>query len=203
MLYAINYNKNKELAYFEIEDLREKIGIELFDEINKNAEKCILDLDIINFDEMCLLVNDILIKKGGFFLRIHEKKNKFRYNFHRTEEKNNTYKTLSSCIKTKFNGFTVAAPYLQNEIRKDLYPIDIVYKPIKQIDEVIECYFVTDIRYAYYGKVPNYKNQQITNRHMNVIIVKKFLKEKQFLIDTLKHVQENPESYIVLKFKIL
>ena len=74
---------------------------------------------------MSLIVNDILIK-NGLFLRIHEKKNKFRYIFHRTEEKNNTYKTLSSCIKTKFNGFIVAAPYLQNEIKKDLCPIDIV-----------------------------------------------------------------------------
>ena len=155
LLYAINYNKNNETTYFEIEDLREKIGSELFDEINKNSKKCVLDLDIVNFEEMCLVVNDILIQKGGLFLRIHEKKNKFRYIFHRTEEKNNTYKTLSSCIKTKFNGFTVAAPYLQNEIKKELYPIDIVYTPVKQPEEIIKCHFATDIRFAYYGRVPN------------------------------------------------
>ena len=39
LLYAINYNKNKETTYFEIEDLREKIGSECFDEINKNSKK--------------------------------------------------------------------------------------------------------------------------------------------------------------------
>ena len=77
LFYAINYSKNQETDYFKIKDLRNKIGAELFDEINKNSEKCILDLDIINFEEMCLLVNDILIQKSGLFLRIHEKKTNF------------------------------------------------------------------------------------------------------------------------------
>ena len=67
LFYGINYNKNKEITYFETEDLRNKIGKDLFDEINENAEKCILDLDIINFDEMSLIVNDILIKNGLFY----------------------------------------------------------------------------------------------------------------------------------------
>ena len=150
---------------------------------------------------MCLAVNDILIQKSGLFLRIHEKKNKFRYIFHRTEEKNNTYKTLSSCINTKFNGSNVAAPYLQKEIKRDLYPIDIVYKPVKSPDDIIECYFVTDIRFAYYGKIPNYKNQQITNRPYECYYCQKFFEKKQYLTDTLKHVLENQGLYTVLKFR--
>ena len=178
LLFAINYKKNKEVCYFETEDLRDKIGAELFDEINKNSEKCILDLDIVNFEEMCLVINDILIQKGGLFLRIHEKKSKFRYIFHRTEEKNNTYKILSSCIKTKFNGFAAAAPYLQNEIKRDLYPIDVVYTPVKCPEETIKCHFVTDIRFAYYGRVPNYKNQQITNRPYECYCCQKFFERK-------------------------
>ena len=69
LFYAINYHKNKETEYFKIKDLRNKIGVELFDEINKNSEKCVLDLDIMKFEEMCLAVNDILIQKSGTFFK--------------------------------------------------------------------------------------------------------------------------------------
>ena len=200
LFYAINYSKNQETEYFEIKDLRNKIGAELFDEINKNSEKCILDLDVIKFEQMCLVVNDILIQKSGLFLRVHEKKNKFRYIFHRTEEKNNTYKTLSSCINTKFNGFNVAAPYLQKEIKRDLYPIDIVYKPVKHPDEIIECYFATDIRFAYYGKIPNYKNQQITNRPYECYYCQKFFEKKAVFDRHIKTCSGKPG--VVYSFEI-
>ena len=157
-------------------------------------------MEILRFEEMCLVVNDILIQKSGLFFRIHEKKNKFRYSFHRTEEKNSTYKTLSSCIHTKFNGFNVAAPYLQKERKRDLYPIDIVYKPVKHAEEIIKCYFVTDIRFAYYGKVPNYLNKQITNRPYECYYCQKFFEKKNIFDRHVKFCSGKPG--VVYNFEI-
>ena len=202
LFYGINYHKNREIEYKKTQELRNKIGHELFDSLNKNAEICVLDLDILRFEEMCLVVNDILIQKSGLFLRIHEKKNKFRYLFHRTGEKNSTYKTLSSCIHTKFNGLNIAAPYLQKERKRDLYSIDIVYKPVKRAEEIIKCYFVTDIRFAYYRKVPNYLNKQITNRPYECYYCQKFFEKRIYSIDTSNFVLESREWYIILRFKI-
>ena len=119
LIYGTNYFKNKELnVEYTDEEITNKIGAELFDKIKFESEICILDLDKINFDNMCLTINDILIP-FGFFLRIYEKNSKFRYLLHRTEEKNETIKSISSCLRTNFNGFSVAVPYLENQKKEN------------------------------------------------------------------------------------
>ena len=121
LLYAINYQKNKEIVSYSSDELKEKIGPELFNALDSEVENCVLDLDKVNFDNMCLSINDIFIAQG-LFLRVYERKQKFHYLFHQTEEKNETIKTLSSCIQIKFNGFKVAAPYLENQKKKGSIP---------------------------------------------------------------------------------
>ena len=69
------------------------------------------------------------------FLRIYELKDKFRYLFHEQKQKKEVIRKISTCIKNKFNGFTMALSN-SHEIEKD---------------DVIECFFSTNIRFAYRG----------------------------------------------------
>ena len=81
-----------------------------------------------------------------------------------------------------------------------MYQIDIVYKPVKHPDEIIECYFVTDIRFAYYGKIPNYKNQQIANRPYECYYCQKFFERKAVFDRHIKTCSGKPG--VVYSFEI-
>ena len=199
LLFGINYQKNKDLDYRSVDELKEKIGLGLYEALNSEVERCILDLDKVNFDNMCLTINDIFIEKGSIFLRLYEKKQKFRHIFHKTEEKNKTTKTLSSCIQIKFNGFNVAAPYLEKMKKQDLFPIDIVYEPVKTPNEIIKCYFVTDIRFAYFGKIPK-DDKIITNRPYECYYCQKFFAVKRTFDRHIKFCSGKPG--IVYNFDI-
>ena len=152
LIYAINFSINKETEYFKDEVPKNKIGVDLYQKLELKKQMCVLNLDRADFDNMCFDINEILIE-SNLFLRVYERKGKFRYLFRRTSEKNETIKSISSCIRNKFNGFNVAAPYLENKIKRDLRPIDIIYEPVRNQNDVIKCYFSTDIKLAYRGRV--------------------------------------------------
>ena len=117
LIYAINFHFNKETEQFSDEEIKTKIGKKLLDKLKEQEENCILDLDRLNFENMCFDLNEILLE-FNLFWRAYERKDKFRYLFHQTEEKNNTIKTLSCCLHVKFNGFNVAAPTSKIHKRK-------------------------------------------------------------------------------------
>ena len=73
--------------------------------------------------------------------------------------KKRVLRTLSSCIKEKFNGFTFAHIKLAKKEKEDLVPINILYKPVEKQDEVINCYFTNDLKNVY--RALYYKSQQI------------------------------------------
>ena len=95
-------------------------------------------------------INDILIK-NNLFLRFYELKDKFRYLFHQNKEGRKVKKSVSACIKERFNGFNIVAPTLSKKEKKDLFPINIIYNPVRSRKEIVECVFSTDIRLAYRG----------------------------------------------------
>ena len=97
---------------------------------------------------MCFKVNDILISEK-MFLRVYEIKDNYRYLFHEDKESKKVLISLSSCIKENFNGFTFADLKLSRNQKTDLFPISILYTPVKKRDEVIKCYFTKDLRNAY------------------------------------------------------
>ena len=144
----------------------------------------------------CLTINDILIP-FGFVLRIYEKNSKFRYLFHRTEEKTETIKSISSCLRTKFNGFSVAAPYLENQKKRELYPIDIIYKPARTVNDVIQCFFSTDIRYV--GRIPQ-NGKQVQNRPFECYYCQKFFARKAVFDRHIKNCSGKPG--VVYNFNI-
>ena len=161
LIYAINFSINKETKKFEDEVLRDKIGDDFYQKLEQKKQICVLNLDRADFDNMCFDINEILAEHNSF-LRVYERKDKFRYLFHRTDEKNETIKSTSSCMRNKFNGFNVVAPYLENKIKKDLRPIDIIYEPVRNQNDVIKCYFSIDIKLAYRARAPK-KNKMVNN----------------------------------------
>ena len=60
-------------------------------------------------------------------------------------------KQLSSCLTEKFNGFTIIRSEYEKKIRPNFEPVDIIYKPTKDIMVEPLCYFSTDITLAYSG----------------------------------------------------
>ena len=109
-----------------------------------------LNLNKKDFDSMCFDLNEILIKEK-LFLRVYELKDKFRFLFHNNNQKKEVIRKVSACIKIKVNGLNIASSSLRKQQKKDLQPIDIIYKPVKSQDGVIECFFSTNVRSAYRG----------------------------------------------------
>ena len=148
LLHAIRYAKSNKSDLCLEEDIEKEIGVNLYSAINSIKDSCILDLNLKHFEEMCYNLNDILLKEN-MFLRIYEIKDKFRYLFHENKDSKNCLRSLSSCIKEKFNSFGWAELKLSAKEKTDLIPINILYKPVKKLDNFIKCYFVKDLKYAY------------------------------------------------------
>ena len=107
---------------------------------------------------MCFDLNEILVGQK-LFLRVYELKDKFRYLFHEDYKKKRVFRSLSSCINEKFNGFTFAHINLAKKEKDDLVPINIIYEHVKKQDQVIKCYFKKDLKNAY--RALYYKCQRI------------------------------------------
>ena len=48
---------------------------------------------------------------------------------------------LSSCVVEKFNGYNIICVEFNKKLRRKFRPIDIIYRPLKRPDEIINCYF--------------------------------------------------------------
>lgn len=68
-------------------------------------------------------------------------KDKFRYITENSAEKKNVIRELSACIHEKFNGFNIVRIEFDQKIRQNFSPIDILYKPVKKEDQIIDCFF--------------------------------------------------------------
>ena len=148
LLHAIRFLKNKKSDQCDEIEIEKEIGSDLYLKIAEKKDNCILDLNKTNFDEMCDVINKILIEEK-MFLRVYEIKDKFRYLFHEDHKKKNVLRTLSSCIREKFNGFTFADICLKTKQKTDLIPLNILYTPVKRQNDVIKCYFTDDLKNAY------------------------------------------------------
>ena len=56
---------------------------------------------------------------------------------------------LSSYAVEKFNGFNVIRVEFSKSIRQTFRPIDIIYKPVRKPDEIINCYFSEGLNLAF------------------------------------------------------
>ena len=67
---------------------------------------------------------------------------------------------MSSCITEKFNGFTIIRSEYAKKVRREFSPIDIIYKPSKNIEIEPLCYYSSDITLAYSATYPR-KNREM------------------------------------------
>ena len=147
ILYAIRYQLTGELdtvpdGYFEESDL------EIFKKIYHLKDFLRLDLKVSTFEDQCYTVNHIL-NKHNLFLRVYEEKEKFRYITNTEKDKRKIIREISSCVKEKFNGFIIVRVDFDNEIQRNFSPIDIVYRPVKNQNEIVNCYFTDKIYLAF------------------------------------------------------
>ena len=148
ILYALRYKQNnKTEPCADDSELRSDVTPEIFDEINSLRDKLKLDLDILNFENQCFQINRILIK-SHLFLRVYEIKDKFFYLIKEDSQKKMVIRDISSCITGRFNGFNIVKLELDRELRREMSPLDVLYKPVKkQVN--IDCFFTTEINLAY------------------------------------------------------
>ena len=64
-------------------------------------------------------------------------------------EKNTAQRELSACVEERFNGFGLVKKLVENLIRQNYKPINIVYKRLSKISKIINFYFTTSMRNAY------------------------------------------------------
>ena len=63
--------------------------------------------------------------------------------------KNSVKPDLLACVEERFNDFHIIRQLNQHEQRKDFKIIDIVYKPISNLKQNINCYFSKSMRNTY------------------------------------------------------
>ena len=83
------------------------------------------------------------------FLRVFELKDKFRYIIKQNSEQKKFFSEVSACVVERFNGFTIVRLEFDNEIRKEFTPVDIIYKPVKKENALLNCFFTGKLHLAY------------------------------------------------------
>ena len=67
LLYAIRFDKTKKSDLYEESEIENQIGADLYSKIIGKKDKCILDQNKRNFDDMCFDINKILVEKKLFY----------------------------------------------------------------------------------------------------------------------------------------
>ena len=151
LLFAIRYQFKNKKDECSIDELKNDIeNDQLYDVLFSTKDNLRLDLDIQNFENQCFSF-DLLIKHD-LFLSIYELKDKFRYLIKQDSEKKKTVmRDLSSCIVEKFNSFNVIYVKFSKSIRQTFRPVDIIYKPVRKPDKIINCYFSERLNLAFHA----------------------------------------------------
>ena len=129
--------------------------------------------------------------KNSFFLRVYELKEKFRYLIKQDPQKENVIKDLSSCIIKKFNGFNIVWLELDRELRKEISPIDVLYKPVKKDTDNVECFLSTQINLAYRTNFSEGKKVRHGPAFQCFFLLKLF-REKKYVGETFAKLYRSP-----------
>ena len=164
ILFAVRYHFTKKFDKVSDEEISKDIT-EIFEKIYRLKNFLKLDLKISTFEDQCYTINHIL-NKNNLFLRVYELKDKFRYITNTEKDKKNIIREISSCVKEKFNGFIIVRVDFDQEIQRNFTPIDIIYKPVKNQNEIINCYF-TDKMHLAYRMTYNVATQTDKLKHTN------------------------------------
>ena len=150
ILYAIRHKLTDKVDFVEQEDnLKQDVGIALSHDLFEIKSLLRLDgEDNLNFENQCFQINTIL-SRHDMFLRVFELKDKFRYIIKQNSEQKKFFSEVSACVVERFNGFTIVRLEFDNEIRKEFTPIDIIHKPVKKENAILNCFFTDKLHLAY------------------------------------------------------
>ena len=169
ILFAIRYRLTDKFDIIDDDDdddvdeqIKVDISAEIFEEIYTLKDVLKLDLDILNFENQCLKINQIL-NKYNLFLRVFELKQKFHCSIKQDSEKKNIIRNLLACITEKFNEFNIVRIEFHRKLRQKMHPTNIICKPVKKEDEIIECFFSSQMNLAY--RVTFSENQKLKLKH--------------------------------------
>ena len=145
-LLVIRFDKVGKTNVCNQNKFKENIDSNLIKELNEGNFTFILDLQKSN--NICYEIN-LILPKHNYFLRIFELKDKYRQLSMKEPKKQNIIRQLSSCLIEKYNGFQVISIEFDRKQKKKFKPIDIIYKPTKNPEIELLCYFSKDIAKAY------------------------------------------------------
>ena len=145
MLYAVRFAVTQKIDVCSDDELK-KANEKVFEKTDR--DKFELELDKEKFNQKCLDINEILSKEG-YFLRVYELKKKFRELTLKSSKQQNIIRQLSSCVHEKFDGFHIVCVEYSKKARKKFRPINIIYKPVRQIEKKILCFGSKDMSRAY------------------------------------------------------
>ena len=150
ILYAIRHKLTGKVDFIGEEDnLKEDVGLALSHDLCEIKSLLRLDgEDRLNFENQCFKINRIL-SRHDMFLRVFELKDKFRYIMKQNSNQKKFFSEVSACVVERFNGFTTVRLEFDNEIRREFKPIDIIYKPVKKENAVLNCFFTDKLHLAY------------------------------------------------------
>ena len=154
ILYAIRYDQSKKTS--------EVVNTDEFDaEIaTKIPDDWRIELDLRKFNSMCFELTEMLMQHN-YFLRIFELRNKFREVLLKTTTEKKLLRELSSCIKSKFDGFEIVSVQCRRELRKKFTSIDVIYKPVLKKSDPIHCFVSSDIAKSYFSVCSNNNKSEI------------------------------------------
>ena len=113
-----------------------------------------------------------MLMEKKLFLRVYEFRTKHCYLI----KKNTAQRELSTCVEERFNGFGLVKKLAENLIRQNYKPIDIVYKSVSKINQIINCYFTISMTNAY--RVVSGKNYVSTTADHRYCCNKFFIERK-------------------------
>ena len=125
LLYAVRFNKIKKSDLCEESEIENQVGADLYSKIIERKDKCILDQNKRNFDDMCFDINEILVGKK-LFLRVYELKDKFRYLFHEDYKKKEYIEAYLAALKKNSTDLLLQILSLQKK-KKMIYVRLILY----------------------------------------------------------------------------
>lgn len=122
---------------------------ESFDKLESKKEFLLLDLSLVTFETQCHVINNLLMSEN-LFLRVYELIKKFYYLIKKLpKDKNSIAKELSTYVEERFNGFSLVKRLGEDERRHFYRTINSVYKPVSQINQIVNCCFSKFMRSAY------------------------------------------------------
>ena len=84
------------------------INPDKFSELKKIKHNIMLDYTVFGYLDKCLLLNDVLARYFGCFLRFHERRNKYRYQLRKKlKSKNEIHSEILSCVQQKLRFFNI------------------------------------------------------------------------------------------------